>query len=56
MKKVIVTGAYGKMGREVMKGIITSSDFQLVGAIDVCGIGSDVGSILGFPKQTKCYS
>lgn len=46
-----MTGAYGKMGREVMKGIITSSDFQLVGAIDVCGIGSDVGSILGFPKQ-----
>ena len=51
MLKVVVTGAYGKMGREVMKGIINSADFQLAGAVDICGIGEDIGQLVGLTEQ-----
>lgn len=43
MIKVIVTGAYGKMGREVVKSILSAEDMELVGAVDAAGEGTDVG-------------
>jgi len=45
--KTVVVGAYGKMGREVSKGIVLSPDFQLVGAIDAYGVGTKIGEVLG---------
>jgi len=45
--RVLVTGAAGKMGQAVMKGILGDSDCTLVGAVDVRFSGSDVGDILG---------
>ena len=34
---VVVAGALGKMGREVIKAVANSKDFQVVGAIDTDG-------------------
>ena len=47
MTKVIVTGAAGKMGKEIIKAIMNQSDLQLVGAIDVCYENEDIGKISG---------
>lgn len=47
--RVIVTGAYGKMGREVLKAVYQDSELTLVGAIDVQG-GDDVGDLIGSEK------
>lgn len=43
MIKVVVTGAYGKMGREVVKSVLRSDDMELVGAVDGFGEGTDAG-------------
>lgn len=44
---VIVTGAVGKMGREVVKAILQESDLALVGAVDCREIGADAGRLAG---------
>lgn len=46
---VIVNGAAGKMGREVVKAVVGASDMTLFGAIDVKPdlAGLDVGEIVG---------
>ena len=46
---VLVAGAMGRMGSEVVKAINSSKDFQLVGAIDnqKDKEGQDIGSLLG---------
>ena len=46
---VLVAGALGRMGSEVIKAIISSKDYQLVGAIDnqKDKEGQDIGSLLG---------
>ena len=46
---VIVTGALGRMGREVVKALKKSQGFTLVGAIDTDQTkeGSDIGEELG---------
>jgi 4-hydroxy-tetrahydrodipicolinate reductase len=43
MIKVVVTGAYGKMGREVVKSVLRTEDIELVGAVDTIGDGTDAG-------------
>lgn len=45
--RTIVFGASGKMGQEVVKGIISSEDIQLVGAVDVRNVGKDIGEVIG---------
>ncbi len=47
MIRAIVTGAYGRMGREVLKAIWGTDDIKLAGAVDVRSEGLDVGEILG---------
>jgi len=47
--RVIVTGAYGKMGREVLKAVHHDPDLSLVGAVDVKS-GDDVGELIGVGK------
>ena len=46
---VLVAGALGRMGSEVIKAINSSNDYQLVGAIDTQKEkeGQDIGSLLG---------
>lgn len=45
--RVVVSGAGGKMGREVAKAIHTASDMELVGAADPSCAGADVGELAG---------
>jgi 4-hydroxy-tetrahydrodipicolinate reductase len=50
MIKVIVNGAAGKMGSEVVKAVKKEKDLQLVGAVDVSRIGEDAGDVAGIGK------
>jgi len=43
MIKVVVVGADGRMGREVIKAVLAESDLSLVGAVDVRNQGQDIG-------------
>lgn len=43
MIKVLVNGALGKMGREVLKAIEQAESLQLVAAVDIHGAGQNVG-------------
>ncbi|MDD3593694.1 MAG: 4-hydroxy-tetrahydrodipicolinate reductase [Candidatus Gastranaerophilales bacterium] len=45
MIKVLVSGACGRMGSEVVRAVDASEDIQLIGAVDVIKIGEDIGSI-----------
>lgn len=47
MIRVVVTGAYGKMGREVIKTILGTEDMELVGAVDRQGSEEDIGALVG---------
>ncbi|MBR1859138.1 MAG: 4-hydroxy-tetrahydrodipicolinate reductase, partial [Selenomonadaceae bacterium] len=37
MIKVLVNGAYGRMGRTVLNAVINDEELELVGAVDVVG-------------------
>ncbi len=47
---VVVNGACGKMGREVIKAVAAAEDMTLVGAIDRNPelIGQDIGEVIGY--------
>ncbi len=46
MIKVIVTGASGRMGREVVKAVWNAEDMELVGAVDGQGENADIGTLM----------
>ena len=48
--KVLVNGAYGRMGRTVVNAVIEDKELELVGAVDVIG-GADAGEITGHNKN-----
>jgi 4-hydroxy-tetrahydrodipicolinate reductase len=45
--KVVVSGACGRMGQEVIKAVMADSELELVGAVDVKNAGNDVGEMIG---------
>jgi 4-hydroxy-tetrahydrodipicolinate reductase len=47
---VVVNGACGKMGREVVKAVAAAADLTLVGAIDKTPdlMGQDIGEVIGY--------
>ena len=45
MIKVAVSGALGKMGREVINAVNNCADTTLVAAIDICNVGKDIGEL-----------
>ncbi len=47
MIRVLVSGAAGRMGKEVLKTIWGAADTELVGAVDPMAVGVDVGNLLG---------
>ena len=47
MIRVLVSGAFGKMGREVLKTVWQAEDTELVGAVDIFGAGQDIGLLIG---------
>lgn len=46
MIKVLVVGACGKMGAEVVKSVLKQDNMQLVGAVDILNEGLDIGSLV----------
>lgn len=48
--RVIVCGAAGRMGREVVKAVVEADGLHLVAAVDVSAIGSDAGELAGVGK------
>ncbi|HBG17191.1 MAG TPA: 4-hydroxy-tetrahydrodipicolinate reductase [Firmicutes bacterium] len=45
--RVLVSGAFGRMGREVVKAIVAQDDMTLVGAVDKTGVGAEIGQVCG---------
>lgn len=45
MIKVVVVGADGRMGREVVKAVLNENDLSLVGAVDSRNHGYDIGTL-----------
>ena len=45
--RVVVVGAGGKMGREVVKAVHAAPDMELVGAVDPGFSGTDAGVLAG---------
>lgn len=50
MISVLVCGAYGKMGKEVLKAVHNDDQLRVGGAVDVKSSGSDVGELIGVGK------
>jgi len=46
LPRIVVAGAYGRMGREVVKAVWNTDDLELIGAADSRGEGVDVGSLI----------
>lgn len=51
MIRVLVTGAAGRMGLEVLKTVWMADETELVGAIDVQGAGRDIGLMMGMGEM-----
>ncbi|WP_366018180.1 4-hydroxy-tetrahydrodipicolinate reductase [Thermanaeromonas sp.] len=45
--RVVITGAAGKMGREMTKGLLNSPKVEVVGAVDLVQVGRDIGVLNG---------
>lgn len=45
--RVLINGACGRMGQEVVKAVVAEEDINLVAAVDVTNVGKDIGSIAG---------
>ncbi|MCR6545906.1 4-hydroxy-tetrahydrodipicolinate reductase [Dehalobacterium formicoaceticum] len=45
--RIILTGAGGKMGKDILAGIMKEPDIQVVGAVDFKMIGKDIGFYAG---------
>ncbi|MDB5100634.1 MAG: dihydrodipicolinate reductase [Cyanobacteria bacterium RYN_339] len=51
MIRVVLAGAAGKMGREVIKALDGAEGIQLVGAVSPRHAGRDVGELAGLPRR-----
>ena len=51
MIRVLVSGANGRMGREVLKAISQDAEWQIVATVDIKAAWEDVGEILGLGKS-----
>lgn len=49
--KVMVTGACGKMGREVVKAVTAAEGLRLVAAVDRSNAGEDIGKLCGLGEN-----
>lgn len=45
--RVVVAGAAGRMGREVVRAVLETDDLELVGAVDRTDTGRDAGELAG---------
>lgn len=49
-ERVVVMGAGGKMGREVVRAVYEAPDLELVGGVDPVCVGADVGELAGIGR------
>jgi 4-hydroxy-tetrahydrodipicolinate reductase len=49
--RVLVSGAFGRMGRYVACAVDAAKDLELVGAVDPAGVGHPLAEILGKPSD-----
>lgn len=49
MIRVLVSGAAGRMGTEVVRALAKAGDMELVGAMDRTRVGEDAGAVAGLP-------
>lgn len=49
--RIAFIGAYGKMGQSMMRGVSAAEDIDVVGAVDVSGVGIDIAEIIGGEKR-----
>ena len=47
--RVLITGAAGRMGREMTKGLLKAKDIEIVGAVDKVEVGQDIGVLNHLP-------
>ncbi len=45
--RVVVSGAFGRMGREVVKAVAAQDDMVLAGVVDKAGVGEEIGQVCG---------
>ncbi|MDR2007115.1 MAG: 4-hydroxy-tetrahydrodipicolinate reductase [Acidaminococcales bacterium] len=51
MLAVLVNGALGRMGREVLKAVSAESDMRLAGAVDIAASGENVADIINIKSD-----
>ena len=51
--RVLVSGAFGRMGRYVVNAVDEAKDLELGGAVDPGGVGHPVAEILGKPSEMR---
>ena len=54
-KRIIVSGAVGRMGKTICKMVINENDYELVGAVDVTKQGNDIFDLLGIDSKKELY-
>lgn len=54
--RIIVAGASGRMGQEVIRLIAKTEHFRLVGATSRSQVGKDVGEFVGLPSMGVAFS
>ena len=47
-------GASGKMGRDIMRGIIDETDIEIAGAVDLVNDGMDISDLIGGEPRYCC--
>lgn len=48
--KVLVSGACGRMGSEVIRAVLKDSELKLVAAVDKVNVGRDIGELVGLAR------
>lgn len=51
--RVLVSGAFGRMGRFVVRAVAGAKDLELVAAVDPAGVGHPVSEVLGAPSDLR---
>ena len=54
-KRVIVSGALGRMGKTICKMVVNEDNFELVGAVDVVSKGKDLFKFLNIKSKKELY-
>jgi 4-hydroxy-tetrahydrodipicolinate reductase len=49
MTRIVVAGASGWVGRELVRAVVAASDLTLAGAVSRSAVGQDVGEVAGAP-------